>query len=151
MHSLLPSFSCHTIDVLTHAGQSTERGAARAITFDPHPNAISAEDATGRDGAACIQKAGQLGTPLSGSGLLQAAADIFTGPFSPELNSKNHSCAPKQKERRHQQAEAKTELISAYSLRIEEPRAIQKARKTTRGNLPKRLLVKGEDRELTKI
>lgn len=124
------------------AGQTTSigRASARAIAFDlPHkPSRVEAAD----EAAACTSRAAQLGSPLSGSGLLKAAADKFIGPFSPEHNARSNSNAFKLSEKnsahKHSSAqpEATHELVSAFSLRIEEPRAMQKARKTTKGNVP---------------
>ena len=141
---------CLSFDILMLAGQTTGKvAAARAIAFDPPPQATLAEAVSGKEGNDCKEKSDQLETSLSGSGLLQAAADTFMGPFSPELNGKTGTASAKQRAEGHPQQEllqpqARLELVSAYSLRIEEPRAIQKARKTTKGNLLKYTLLKGE-------
>ena len=144
------SSAAKALKFVIHAGQITGAvAAARAISFDPPSKAVLVAAGARGEEAACNKKSAQLGTPVSGSGLLQAAADIFTGPFSPELNGANENTSAKQKAERHpqprlMQPQARLELISAYSLRLEEPRAIQKARKTTKGNLPKQMLLKGE-------
>ena len=121
------------------AGHTVERvAAARAIAFDVGPQSLAL------DRAPKGEATNPTATPISSLQVLQSAADIFKGPFSPDLAAKGGIDRAKDLVNAGVDSQWSVSPDGAASIGALERRAIQKARKTTKGSIPKQKLLNSE-------